>query len=794
MKKQFSLTGCVRLTACISVLLVLFALICGVGLSGNHHNMRPQDHMQPSDGWVLLTDGGTEAVSLPETIEARAGESYTLQRSFSPPEMGGCVLLFRNYRATVTVSAGDEVLYTLNSSGLSRMIRCAGLSMVHLPHTDADTTVTVTFSLPEAQVLTLPVILTGSGFAATAYLLRHDLATAVSLMLIVVLAFLLLVGSIMLRIRGIREERLSALFFFLILIGCWGFTDSTLINLTGIRPEFLGLVCYFSLMLMPVPITWFGRVTFGENTGLMPVYELICLVNAGLQAVLSLCGIIQLQQLLLVDHLLVFVIIILGLRVSHRAATAADASPEIRTFYHGFVLLGVCGIITLACYWGLDGEAYRTPFLVGMDLYYITLMLVLVRAYTETVREGERTSAELNIYRRVSSEDTLTGLKNRRSFDAALGEIAEKPEDTADAILFMMDLNGLKYTNDTLGHAAGDDLICAAARCISAVFSGEGSCYRIGGDEFTALIRNPAPSAEHYIRALQAEIDKYNAGSDSKLSLAVGASHLLSSTGQRLTISNWKQDADIRMYMHKTSFKEDRSRGLTDELREIILCIVATVEAKDIYTADHSSRVRELSVMLGGKLGLTPSTLEELSVAAQLHDIGKIGVPDQVLTKPGRLSAEEYRIMQQHPVLGAQIVARSERMQEISDIILHHHERWDGRGYPDSLAGEVIPLGARIIALADSIDAMTSNRCYRKALNLDVCRREIEKNLGIMYDPAIGRILLENWSLVEDLILTHPKHLINSTVPTGEGAPAEDIMKALDSIAPAAGTAGTEKA
>jgi putative nucleotidyltransferase with HDIG domain len=139
--------------------------------------------------------------------------------------------------------------------------------------------------------------------------------------------------------------------------------------------------------------------------------------------------------------------------------------------------------------------------------------------------------------------------------------------------------------------------------------------------------------------------------------------------------------------------------------------------------------------------------------AALLHDIGKMGISDSVLGKPGKLTEEEFEIIKQHPVIGARILMQSNYTHEMVQIVLHHHERYDGRGYPEGLKGEDIPIGARVIAIADSIDAMTSKRVYRDAMSLDYCREEIEKNLGTMYDPAIGKVVLEHWDEMVDLLL-----------------------------------------
>lgn len=181
------------------------------------------------------------------------------------------------------------------------------------------------------------------------------------------------------------------------------------------------------------------------------------------------------------------------------------------------------------------------------------------------------------------------------------------------------------------------------------------------------------------------------------------------------------------------------------DYHEIIECIVSALDAKDPYTAGHSQRVSDMSLIVCELLGLNKKEMEEIHIAAHLHDIGKIGVPDAVLNKKGKLSEEEWIYMKRHPQIGADILSKSQHLYEMKDIVLHHHERFDGKGYPDGLSGEKIPLGARIITICDSIDAMASNRSYRKAHSLTYCYTEVEKNLAIMYDPMIGKEVLKHW-------------------------------------------------
>lgn len=187
------------------------------------------------------------------------------------------------------------------------------------------------------------------------------------------------------------------------------------------------------------------------------------------------------------------------------------------------------------------------------------------------------------------------------------------------------------------------------------------------------------------------------------------------------------------------------------EYHEFVECITSALDARDPYTGKHSERVSDMACFIGELMGLTEAETQEIHIAGHLHDIGKIGIPDRVLLKEGKLDDEEWKLMKKHPEIGADILSKSSHFARLAAIILHHHERWDGNGYPFGAKGTEIPLGARIIAVCDSIDAMASKRAYRNALPLEVCKAEIEKNVGIMYDPEVARLALENWDKLTEV-------------------------------------------
>ena len=187
----------------------------------------------------------------------------------------------------------------------------------------------------------------------------------------------------------------------------------------------------------------------------------------------------------------------------------------------------------------------------------------------------------------------------------------------------------------------------------------------------------------------------------------------------------------------------DSKELLEKSYLESIEVLRRTVEVKDVYTRGHSDRVSEYSLLIGEKLNLPPEQMKTLKIGALFHDIGKIGIPDAILLKTDKLTDDEYSEIKNHPAIGAHILSNASIFADIIPIVKHHHERYDGKGYPARLAGENIPYLARIVAVADTFDAMTSRRSYRQALDFDYTMNEIEKCKGTQFDPAIADVFLE---------------------------------------------------
>ncbi|HZU59546.1 MAG TPA: diguanylate cyclase [Solirubrobacteraceae bacterium] len=339
--------------------------------------------------------------------------------------------------------------------------------------------------------------------------------------------------------------------------------------------------------------------------------------------------------------------------------------------------------------------------------------------------------------RELAMTDSLTRLGNRRKLADDLSErLTGLDSSTEPLVLVLFDLDGFKSYNDTFGHPAGDALLARLGRKLALAIQPHGTAYRLGGDEFCAVL-DARPEELH--RALSAATAALNAhGDDFFIHASYGAvlvPHEASTPEYALQL------ADERMYAHK----ERRPSGTREQTRNVLLRIM---QARERGLAEHIDGVARLAVAVGRRLGMNNEQLDELMRAAELHDIGKLGIPDSILDKPGELDPEEWEFVRQHTVLGERILSAAPALRPVATVVRATHERWDGRGYPDRLRGQDIPLGARIIAVCDAYDAITSDRCYRKARSPEAACRELLRDAGHQFDPEVVEAFLhelEEW-------------------------------------------------
>ncbi|MGB9662313.1 MAG: HD domain-containing phosphohydrolase [Moorellaceae bacterium] len=328
----------------------------------------------------------------------------------------------------------------------------------------------------------------------------------------------------------------------------------------------------------------------------------------------------------------------------------------------------------------------------------------------------------------LSEKDPLTGLYNRRYLNERL-EAMER-EQVVPLTVVMLDIDGMKNINDTLGHEAGDRVLLAAASTVRAAFPPTGVIARIGGDEFVVVLPGYCEEATSpFIELLEQEVDRINREGQLPAELSISAGYA-GREGWDTPAQVLLEVADRRMYRRKFL----RGKGRKSDLK------IALTEIMRVYgflNEGHMQHLRERVISLSTELGLPEPEIDDIVLLAEYHDIGMVGIPEEILFKPGSLTKEEKKRIEEHCIIGYRIAAASHELQHIAEWILKHHERWDGRGYPLGLKEEEIPLACRILAVADAYEAMLRERPYRNALDHDAALRELVQCAGSQFDPEV---------------------------------------------------------
>jgi putative nucleotidyltransferase with HDIG domain len=276
---------------------------------------------------------------------------------------------------------------------------------------------------------------------------------------------------------------------------------------------------------------------------------------------------------------------------------------------------------------------------------------------------------------------------------------------------------------------------------LAAAVAPHGSAYRLGGDEFCALLPTSLDDLERHV-AVAAEALREQ-GETFSITASCGAVLL---PHEATTPDYALQLADERMYERKRT----RSYSAKEQTRDVLVRIM---HAKQPGLREHSTGVARLAMSMARRLGMNAEQLDELGRAAELHDIGKVGIPDAILEKPGLLDAGEWEFIHQHTILGERILSAAPALRPVAKIVRASHERWDGRGYPDGLSGEEIPLAARIVAVCDAYEAITSERCYRSARSNDEARAVLLEEAGHQFDPVVVEAFLEELERPEPAVV-----------------------------------------
>ena len=355
---------------------------------------------------------------------------------------------------------------------------------------------------------------------------------------------------------------------------------------------------------------------------------------------------------------------------------------------------------------------------------------------------------------RLALTDPLTGLGNHRHFhDRLEREIADSSAQGYPLSLCLVDIDDFKRINDRFGHPGGDKVLAQLATNLRQ----GGEAFRLGGDEFAILL--PGRDEEGSRMAAEAIIERIAAVEFEPAGPITISAGIATVPEEELSRDELVRRADSALYWAK-EYGKNQVRVYRPDVVEIAelkrlaagpdraarfraaASLAKAVDARDAYTGSHSERVADLAARIATRLGVDREQVELTRLAGSLHDLGKLAIPEEILRKPGPLSETERLVLERHPQIGFRML-ESLGVDPVADWVLHHHERWDGSGYPDGVSGDDIPLGARIIFVADAYDAMTSDRVYRGRLSDDEAIAELARCSGTQFDPEIVAALAD---------------------------------------------------
>lgn len=347
----------------------------------------------------------------------------------------------------------------------------------------------------------------------------------------------------------------------------------------------------------------------------------------------------------------------------------------------------------------------------------------------EIRRQSKANSKQLEY---LTLHDLLTGLYNRIYFKNELERLEGGRE--YPIIILSADLDNLRLINDTLGQKEGDRILKVCAEMLEKPLCKGDVLARVGSDEFIAILpRAVDRTGDEILRQIRNEVDTYNRTSK-KMPISISLGYAVSKD-QSEHLEATLNEANNMMQLDKKSSSESvRS--------QVVSALLAALSERDYISGGHAERLKKLCLKVGEEVGLDQQHLSALTMVAQVHDLGKVGIPDSILFKEGPLTEKEWAIMHQHTEKGYRIARSSPELIHVANLILYHHEKWNGRGYPQGLQGNEIPIECRILAIVDAYDAMTTDRPYSQAKSKQEALEEIKRNAGTQFDPLLAEIFI----------------------------------------------------
>lgn len=539
------------------MVLAVFAAVLGVMALGEKTQSIDQIR-QISSGWYYFDDGKRTELTIPETIRAKNGEELVLYNDCITGSDAGKVITTKGAQYDLKISLNDQILYEYQDSAFVRntQMKSKLCCDAEIPSDIQNGILTLTYSQAHQGKYEIPAVFIGNGSAVAVYHFRESAVIIGIAVCFIVLSIISLLIEIYLKYRQMPDGRFRDVALFLLMCGGWLITDSSLVQTYSRHPDMMCTISFYMFMILAVPMLHFAqKMCKMKSQRILNLGITMFYLNAFIQGLLNYFEFFEFADMLFVTHILLTVWVCISAILLWKEYKR-NSERSVRIAMAAYTILLFSGLLSLILYWLFEISYYGTIYEIG-----ILIFMVMIIADTVISLAGKvRYRTEMQAYERLVKEDWMTGMQSREPFENLLAEMPKTMGNYKDILLILMDINHLRRINNDYGRVAGDEVVVAASRCIENAFGSDGRCYRVGGDEFAAVLYDPEEDRTVLSEKLDKEIRNYNRNSRYRLSIARGFSSIRDEKGNLKTTGEWKYEADTDMYQNKT--KEGKTHEL----------------------------------------------------------------------------------------------------------------------------------------------------------------------------------------------------------------------------------------
>ena len=547
-----------------SIEMLLFIMVLAVfaailGIMGLIEKEQPVNEIRElSSGWYYFDNGKRTEITFPKALQAEDGEPLILYNDSINSADAGKVVTTKGAEYDLKIGLNEEIIYEYQDTAFVRntqmksKLNCDGA----IPAGIQKGTLTLTYATPQQGKYKISPVFIGNGSAVTAWHVWDSALIIGIAACFIVLSIISLLTAVYLRYRQMKDDRFRDIALFLAICGIWLITDSSVVQTYSSHPDMVCTISFYMFMMLAIPMLHFAqKIGKLKDQRILDAGIIMFYMNAFIQGLLNYFDVFEFVDMLFVTHILLWMWVMISTFLLWREYKR-NPRQEIRIVMIAYSVVSASGVLALLLYWLFKISYYGAIFELGILLFLILIIADMVISLAGKVRYR----TEMQAYERLIREDWMTGMQNREPFENMVAELPKTVNQYKNVLLILMDINHLRRINNDCGRVAGDEVVVAAARCIENAFGQIGKCYRIGGDEFAAVIYDPEEDRKALSEKLDREILNYNRNSRYRLSIARGFSSIRNEKGNLKTTGEWKYEADTDMYQNKAE------EGKTHEL------------------------------------------------------------------------------------------------------------------------------------------------------------------------------------------------------------------------------------